>query len=100
MAQKYNAWSIGTAVRDPKRISPEVVAVLKDFEKSDFNRNQENQKKLYTEFVRRKLTRASNLSRDEEQSFADKDTYFSQIEAKSTILSNAHKTVVPAVAFK
>ena len=35
MAQKYNAWSIGTAVRDPNRISPEVVAVLKDFENLD-----------------------------------------------------------------
>ena len=66
MAQKYNAWSIGTAVRDPNRISPEVVTVLKDFENLDFNRNQENQKKLYTELVRRKLTRASNLSRGEE----------------------------------
>ena len=85
MAQKYNAWSIGTALRDPRRITPEVVAVLKDFETLDFNRNQENQKKLYTELVRRKLTRASNLSRGEEDSFVDKDTYFSQSEAENFV---------------
>ena len=85
MAQKYNAWSIGTALRDPRRITPEVVTVLKDFETLDFNRNQENQKKLYTELVRRKLTRASNLSRSEEESFVDKDTYFSQSEAENFV---------------
>lgn len=85
MAQKYNAWSIGTALRDPRRITPEVVTVLKDFETLDFNRNKENQIKLYTELVRRKLTRASNLSRSEEESFVDKDTYFSQSEAENFV---------------
>ena len=38
MGQTYNAWAIGTALRDPYRMTPEVLSVFDDLFSSNYTK--------------------------------------------------------------
>ncbi len=95
MGQTYNAWSIGTALRDPYRMTPEVLSVFDDFKDTDFIGNKKSngqvteirgQELIYRELVRRKLTRCSELTKEEEDEFNDKESKFSVKKVDKFIL--------------